>query len=277
MSILYLVGVPIGNWQDITFRAIETLKNVDIIAAEDTRKAKKLLNNFSIIPKRLIAHHNANEQTSTEGVIQLLQEGNSIAFISDAGMPGISDPGFLLSRTVIKNNIEVKIVPGVSAVTTAVVISGLPCDRFFFQGFLPRQATKQKQRLTELNSYAETLVFYESPRRILDTLKNMIEIFGEDRKACLCRELTKIHEEVIRLSLADLHEFLISKDAILGEIAIVVEGKQKEKMQDVDINDYIKKQITAKVQPKIIKKDIAKKLNISAADAYKMIVELSKE
>jgi 16S rRNA (cytidine1402-2'-O)-methyltransferase len=276
MSTLYLVGVPIGNWEDITFRAIETLKKVDIIAAEDTRKAKKLLTNFSITPSRLIAHHNANEKTSSNGVVQLLQEGNSVAFISDAGMPGISDPGFLLARTAIEKGVEVEVIPGVSAAPTAVVVSGLPCDRFFFQGFLPRQKSKQQKRLAELNTYAETMIFYESPRRVLDTLNVMIDVFGENRQVCLCRELTKIHEEIIRTSLADLYKLLSERESILGEISLVVAGEKAEPTSQEDIEEYIKLSLSNGVSPKVLKKELAEKLETSAAKAYKIILSFSK-
>lgn len=276
MSILYLVGVPIGNWDDMTFRAIEILKKVDIIAAEDTRKAKKLLSNFSITPNKIISHYSANEKTSSKGVVQLLQEGNTVAFISDAGMPGISDPGFILARTAIENGVEVKVIPGVSAASSSVVVSGLPCDRFFFQGFLPRQATKQKKRLTELDGYAESLVFYESPRRILSTIQNMVEVFGADRKACLCRELTKTHEEVLRANLADIYKSLHDRESILGEIAIVVAGEKPEKISSDDIQGFIKESLSNGVSPKVLKKEIAAKLSISSAEAYKIILSHSK-
>lgn len=274
MSTLYLVGVPIGCWEDITFRALEILKKTDVIAAEDTRKAKKLLSNFAIHPQKLIAHHTANEQSSSGGIVSLLKEGNSVAFISDAGMPGISDPGFLLARTAMEEGAEVKVIPGVSAAPTAVVVSGLPCDRFFFQGFLPRSGGKQMKRLQTLNSYGETLVFYESPRRIVETLENMVAVLGGDREACLCRELTKTHEEILRLPLEELLTNLQQRDEVLGEITLVVAGQvAAQELSEEDTISFIQKAIADGVSPKLLKKDLAEKLGISASEAYKIILQ----
>jgi 16S rRNA (cytidine1402-2'-O)-methyltransferase len=277
MSTLYLVGVPIGNWDDITIRAIATLKEVDIIAAEDTRKSKKLLDHLYIRDKKIISHHSANEKNSSEGIIQLLEQGSDVAFISDAGMPGISDPGFLLARFAIEKDIQVTVIPGVSASTTAVVGSGLPCDNFFFQGFLPRQKSKQLKLLKTLNSYGETLVFYESPRRVLDTLDNMRAVFGGERDICLARELTKTHEEVVRTDINTLYKILNQREAVLGEIVLVVAGEKNAASQTEEETDtFIQQSIENNVPVKVLKKELAEKLSISAAEAYKIILAKTK-
>jgi len=221
MSKLYLVPTPIGNLGDMTFRAVEVLNEVDHVLAEDTRKSGILLKHFNI-SKPVSSHHKFNEHRSIETLVQRLKSGTSIALLSDAGTPGISDPGFLLVRACIKHGIEVETLPGPTAFIPALVNSGLPCDKFVFEGFLPQKKGRQK-RLGELAGESRTMVFYESPYRLLKTLSQMAVVFGADRQASVSRELSKIHEENRRGSLQELSTYF-SERSVKGEIVIVVEG-----------------------------------------------------
>ena len=221
MSKLYLVPTPIGNLGDITLRAIEVLKEVDLVLAEDTRKSGILLKHFQI-SKPVHSHHKFNEHRTIESLVQRLMGGTSIALISDAGTPGISDPGFLLVRACIKEEIPVESLPGATAFVPALVNSGLPCEKFVFEGFLPPKKGRQK-RLSELATETRTIVLYESPYRLVKTLSQMVEHFGPQRKASVSRELTKIYEETLRGSLEELvHHY--SQGSVKGEIVIVIEG-----------------------------------------------------
>lgn len=221
MSKLYLVPTPIGNLGDITLRAIEVLKEVDLVLTEDTRKSGILLRHFQI-SKPLQSHHKFNEHRTLESLVQRMMGGTSIALITDAGTPGISDPGFLLVRACIEQGIDIESLPGPTAFVPALVNSGLPCEKFVFEGFLPQKKGRQK-RLTELSSETRTMVFYESPYRLLKTLNQLAEHFGPERRASVSRELTKIHEENARGTLQELSQHF-SKGVVKGEIVIVVEG-----------------------------------------------------
>jgi 16S rRNA (cytidine1402-2'-O)-methyltransferase len=223
MSKLFLVPTPIGNLRDITLRAIEVLGEVNLILAEDTRQAKKLLNHYNI-QTPLQSHHAFNEHKSVETVCGKILSGTTIALISDAGTPGISDPGFLLVRTCIEKGIAVETLPGATALIPALVNSGLPCDRFCFEGFLPQKKGRNK-RLLSLANETRTMVFYESPFRLVKALKEFSECFGADRKASVSRELSKIYEETVRDSLASLIEYFTDKPP-KGEIVIIVAGKE---------------------------------------------------
>ncbi len=223
MSKLYLVPTPIGNLRDITFRALEVLGSVDIILAEDTRQAMKLLKHYNISTP-LQSHHMHNEHRSVESVCAKILEGQTVALISDAGTPGISDPGFLLVRACVEKDIEVETLPGPTALIPALVNSGLPCDRFCFEGFLPAKKGRNK-RIAGLVNETRTIVFYESPYRLVKTLKEIALQFGPDREACVSRELSKIYEENIRGTLAFLSEYYTEKPP-KGEIVIVVAGKK---------------------------------------------------
>jgi 16S rRNA (cytidine1402-2'-O)-methyltransferase len=223
MSKLFLVPTPIGNLRDITYRAVEVLGSVGLILAEDTRQARKLLNHYKITTP-VQSHHMFNEHKSAEAICSRILSGSTIALISDAGTPGISDPGFLLVRTCLEKGIAVETLPGPVALIPALVNSGLPCDRFCFEGFLPPKKGRNK-RLTGLAEEQRTMVFYESPYRLVKTLGEMILFFGPEREACVSRELTKIFEENIRGSLmflSDHYKSHIPK----GEIVIVVAGKK---------------------------------------------------
>jgi 16S rRNA (cytidine1402-2'-O)-methyltransferase len=223
MSKLFLVPTPIGNLRDITYRAVEVLKSADLILAEDTRQARKLLNHYDILTP-VQSHHMFNEHKSVEAVCLKILSGTTVALISDAGTPGISDPGFLLVRTCLEKEIVVETLPGPSALLPALVNSGLPSERFCFEGFLPPKKGRNK-RLTSLVDEQRTMIFYESPYRLLRTLYDLSSCFGPDREACVSRELTKVFEENIRgtlLFLADHYK----KHSPKGEIVIVVAGKR---------------------------------------------------
>jgi 16S rRNA (cytidine1402-2'-O)-methyltransferase len=222
MSKLIVVPTPIGNLKDITQRALEILASSDLILAEDTRQAKKLLNHYNISTP-LQSHHMFNEHKSVESICLKILSGQTIALISDAGTPGISDPGFLLVRKCIEKEIDVETLPGPTALIPALVNSGLPCDRFCFEGFLPPKKGRNK-RITALTEETRTMVFYESPYRLVKTLNELAVHFGSDRKACVSRELSKIYEENIRGSLSFLSEYYTNKPP-RGEIVIIVSGK----------------------------------------------------
>ena len=224
MSKLIIVPTPIGNLQDITLRALEVLKNVNVILAEDTRKTSILLRHFEISGKRLISHHKFNEHKTGDNIVQIIKSGETIALVSDAGTPAISDPGYLLVKTCIDNDIEIETLPGATAFVPALVNSGLPNDRFVFEGFLPQKKGRQT-KLKSLVDETRTLIFYESPYRLVKTLKQFAEYFGEDRKASVSRELSKMFEENIRGDLPYLIEYFEAK-TVKGEIVIVLEGKK---------------------------------------------------
>jgi len=223
MSKLILVPTPIGNLQDITLRALEVLKNTDIILAEDTRKTKILLNHFEIKTK-LVSFHKFNEHKALSGIITEIKKGVTAALVSDAGTPGISDPGFLLVRECLAQQIPVETLPGATSFVPALVNSGLPCDRFVFEGFLPQKKGRNK-RLEILTNEERTMVFFESPYRLIKTLKQLCEFLGSDRKVCVSRELTKIYEENIRGTITEVIQLYTEKKDIKGEIVIIVGGK----------------------------------------------------
>jgi len=225
MSKLYLVPTPIGNLGDITFRAVEVLKEADLLLAEDTRKSAILLKHLEI-SKPVHSHHKFNEHRSVESLVQRMQGGSTMALITDAGTPGISDPGFLLVRACIEHGIPVETLPGPTAFVPALVDSGLPCERFVFEGFLPQKKGRQK-RLSELAGETRTMVFYESPYRLVRTLMQLAEYFGPERRASVSRELTKVYEETKRGSLTELSEYF-SQGTVKGEIVLVVEGSRNQ-------------------------------------------------
>lgn len=222
---LYLIPTPIGNLEDITFRAVRLLKEVDVVLAEDTRTSKKLFEHYQI-PTPLRAFHAHNEHNVVHNIVQQLSAGANMALISDAGTPGISDPGFLLVRACHENNIPVSSLPGATAAITALVGSGLPCDKFHFEGFLPHKKGRQT-RLIYLSELPITFVLYESPHRLVKALEKLAEFCGPDRVACVCRELTKIHEEYKRGPLSELIEYFGQQAKVKGEIVLVVGGKLK--------------------------------------------------
>jgi 16S rRNA (cytidine1402-2'-O)-methyltransferase len=222
MSKLYIVPTPIGNMEDISFRALKVLKEVDIVLAEDTRTSGKLMKHFEI-KTSLQSHHIHNEHKSIERIVEQLKSGIVFALISDAGTPAISDPGFLLVRACVKNDIEVECLPGPTALIPALVNSGLPTDKFHFEGFLPHKKGRHS-RLLQLARIENTIVLYESPHRILKALKQFVDYFGEERPISISREISKVHEETIRGMLKNVIEQLEQKP-IKGEIVVVIAGK----------------------------------------------------
>ena len=223
MAKLFLVPTPIGNLEDMTLRAIRVLKEVDLILAEDTRTSGKLLKHFEITTP-MQSHHMHNEHRTTEYMVDRLKSGETIALISDAGTPAISDPGFLLSRACIAAEIPIECLPGATAFVPALVNSGLPNDRFVFEGFLPMKKGRQK-RLEFLATEARTMIFYESPHKLLKTLDQFKHYFGENRQASISRELTKIYEDTRRNTISQLHEYY-KKHPVKGELVIIVAGKK---------------------------------------------------
>lgn len=223
MSKLYLVPTPIGNLEDMTFRAIAVLKEVDFILAEDTRTSGKLLKHFEIATP-MHSHHMHNEHKSVDGIVKRIQAGETCAVISDAGTPAISDPGFLLTRACVEHNVEVECLPGATAFVPALVNSGLPNDKFVFEGFLPVKKGRQT-RLKLLAEETRTMIFYESPHKLVKTLANFVEYFGADRQVSVSRELTKLFEETIRGTATEVLAHYTAKPP-KGEIVVVVEGRK---------------------------------------------------
>ena len=228
MGILYIVPTPVGNMEDMTLRAIRILKEADVVLAEDTRTSGVLLKHFDI-KNHLLSHHKFNEHGTSASVIERLQAGQTVALISDAGTPGISDPGFFLVREAVRAGIEVQTLPGATAFVPALVTSGLPCDRFCFEGFLPQK----KGRQTKIQSLADeerTMVFYESPYRVLKTLQQFSEVFGPDRQCSACREIANVHEESVRGTLAEVIAHFQEHEP-RGEFVIVVSGKSEQRFK----------------------------------------------
>ncbi len=225
MGKLYLVPTPIGNLDDMTFRAVKVLKEVDLILAEDTRTSSKLLHHYEI-KNKLSSHHKFNEHKTAESVASRIQAGENVALISDAGTPGISDPGFLLVKQCLELGVDVECLPGATALIPALVNSGLPSDRFCFEGFLPVKKGRQK-KLLSLAEEERTMIFYESPYRLVKSLEQFSEFFGAERQVSVSRELSKLYEENFRGTLPEVIEHFKSK-TIKGEIVIVIEGKTKK-------------------------------------------------
>ncbi len=272
---LYLVATPIGNLEDITFRALNILKKVDIIAAEDTRHTLKLLNHFEI-SKPLISYYKQIEKSKSNILISKLLEGKDIALVSDAGAPGISDPGEEIVKCAIENNVEVIPVPGACAFVNALIASGLSTKEFTFIGFLSAQKKEKREKLEELKYETKTLIFYEAPHKLLNTLSTICEIFG-DRQVVLARELTKIHEEFIR---GKISEILKNIEEPKGEFVVLVEGNSISK-KDVDLKnltelsleEHYKYYQNQGLEKKEIIKKIAKDRNLSKNEVYKEFIE----
>ncbi|MDR0659970.1 MAG: 16S rRNA (cytidine(1402)-2'-O)-methyltransferase [Prevotellaceae bacterium] len=231
---LYIIPTPIGNLEDMTYRAVNILKAVDVILAEDTRTSSVLLQHYGIAAK-MYAHHKFNEHRTVELLAEKILRGQSVALLSDAGTPGISDPGFLLVKTCVERDIEVECLPGATALIPALVNSGLPSDRFCFEGFLPQKKGRQK-RIIQLRDEERTMVFYESPYRLLKTLQQLSAVFGEERRACVSRELSKLHEENSRGTFTELISYYTEK-GVRGEIVLVVEGKSGKQKRYEEEND----------------------------------------
>ena len=272
---LYLIATPIGNLEDITHRAIRLLGEVDLIACEDTRHTKKLLSHYGINTKT-VSYHEHNERERALELIERLKSGADIAVVSDAGTPGISDPGFRLARIAIDNDVLVVPVPGASALISALVASGLPTDEFFFGGFLPARSGARRARLAELHSLPATLVFYEGPHRIAATLKDAKEILGE-RQAVVARELTKMHEEIARGSLSELSARFSSPESARGEMVLIID---RTVMQSETAGDKSTASISVLVSEfeeqgldhRAALKKAARELGLSRDEAYRRLV-----
>jgi len=266
---LFIVATPIGNLSEMSTRAIDTLKNVDVIACEDTRNTIKLLTHFDIHTK-MITYHNFNEESSTKGIIKLLNEDKSIALISDAGYPLISDPGYELVNSVIDNGFDIVVVSGPNAALNALVASGLNTNHYLFYGFLNSKLSHAKKELEELMQFPHTLIFYEAPHRIEKTLELMKEVFG-NRKACLARELTKLHEQYHRGNLDDLCKLHDLK----GEMVLVVEGYQEEDIvvDDIELVNEIKKLIKAGEKSKSAISMVSDRYNVSKNTLYDLYLK----
>ncbi len=276
---LYLVPTPIGNLKDITLRALEVLKEVDVIACEDTRQSLKLLNHFGI-KKTLISYHKHNENGKSSSIIDSLAEGKNIAIISDAGTPGISDPGSIMVSKCIEEGFEFEVLPGATAITTALVYSGLDTTKFIFRGFLPRENKERRPIIEELVDRTETLVFYEAPHRILNTLEFLYESLG-NRKIAICRELTKLYENILRVTLSEAIEYY-KTNSPRGEYVLVVEGKSEaeileekfSKWENISIEDHIKLYIREGIDKKEAIKKVAKDRNIPKSEVYKHSLDI---
>ena len=269
-SVLYLVPTPIGNYDDMTFRSVETLKNVDYIFCEDTRVTKVLLSHFNILTP-LKNYHIFNEDVVSDEIINLLKEGHNIALVSDAGLPCISDPGYLVASLAIKEGFKVISLPGASASLTALIASGLPCDKFYFNGFLN---SRQSQRIKDLNSLKdkkETLIIYEAPHRIHETLKDMFDVLG-NRRIVIARELTKHYEEYTRGTLEELQNEELN---LKGEMVLIVEGASIEsdvlELNNLSVLDHFNHYINQGIDEKEALKKVAKDRNVSKSDIYKEI------
>ncbi len=271
---LYLVPTPIGNLKDITLRALEVLESVDVIAAEDTRQSLKLLNHFNI-KKTLISYHQHNEQGRSLNIIEQIKEGKNIAIISDAGSPGISDPGSIIVLKCIEQNIAFEVLPGATAITTALVYSGLDTTKFILRGFLPRENKDRKPIIDDLINRSETLIFYESPHRLLKTLEFLYENIG-NRKISMCRELTKMYEEIIRLTLEEAVEYY-KQNSPRGEYVLVVEGKSQEaidkeekaKWDTITIEEHIQRYMNEGINKKDAMKKVARDRDMPKSEIYK--------
>jgi len=221
MGILYIVPTPVGNMEDMTFRAVRILKEVDLVLAEDTRTSGILLKHYDI-KNNLMSHHKFNEHGTSSGVVSRLLAGENVALISDAGTPGISDPGFFLVREAVRAGVEVQCLPGATAFVPALVSSGLPCDRFVFEGFLPQKKGRQT-KLESLKEEERTMIFYESPYRLVKTLQQFAETYGGERQVSVCREISKVHEESVRGTLDEVIAHFKEKEP-KGEIVIILAG-----------------------------------------------------
>ncbi len=266
---IYFCPTPIGNLKDVTKRTLEVLESVDIIAAEDTRITLKLLNNYDI-KKKMISYHKFNEKEQSERIIELSYE-NDIAIVTDAGLPGISDPGEVLAKRLIEEDIEFQVLPGPNAALTALVLSGLDTEHFMFYGFLDSKSSHRKKELTGLKDFPFTTIFYEAPHRLESTLKDIYEVYG-NRRVSISRELTKMYEETKR----DTLEFFVNNfEAIKlkGEFVIVIEGKEEE-VVEVDIEKLLKEKIESGVKKSQAVKEISKEYNIPKNDVYKVSLEV---
>jgi len=273
---LYLVGTPIGNLEDITLRAIRILKEVDTIACEDTRQTQKLLNHYGIATPS-VSYHEHNEMTRASELVKNMQEGASVALVTDAGMPGISDPGYRLIALAIRHHVKVVPIPGASAFLAALVSSGLPTDSFRFSGFLPAKRGERRSVLEAIRTSPRTQVFYETPHRVIEALTDVCEVLGEARQVVIAREVTKIHEEFLRGRASEVLENLQARDAVKGEITLLIGKGEGEQQRAADASSAVVsirqriEQIMSeeKIDEKTALKKVAKERGISKSEAYR--------
>ena len=266
---LYIIGTPIGNMEDITLRQLDMLAGVDFICAEDTRVTLKLLNRYDI-KKQLVSFHEHSSKADAQHIIDRLMAGENGGVVTDAGMPCISDPGEVLVKLCAENGIDVKVVPGPSAVVSAVALSGLSVRRFTFEGFLPVPKKERDERLELLRNETAVMVFYEAPHKLKTTLADLCECFGGDRRISLCRELTKIHEEVLRMTLSEAVEYYNSNEP-RGEFVLVVEGRNADDSEDITIGQalaQVKKLIDMGEKPTDACKAVAKETGFKKSELY---------
>ena len=276
---LYLVPTPIGNLKDITLRALEILESVDEIAAEDTRQSLKLLSHFEI-KKSLFSYHKHNEQGKSSNIIEKLKKGINIAIITDAGTPGISDPGSIIVEKCIEEGIPFEVLPGATAITTALVYSGLDTTKFIFRGFLPRENKDRILVIEEVKNARDTLIFYEAPHRLLNTLSFLLDNLG-DRSIAACRELTKLHEEIFRGSITESINYF-TENRPRGEFVLVISGKSDEEIKtekesqwiDLSIEEHLEKVISEGINKKEAIKLVAKERGLAKKDVYKYSTNL---
>jgi len=269
---LYLVATPIGNLEDITLRALRILKEVDVIACEDTRQTQKLLNHYEITT-RTISYHEHNEMTRAAELIVDVEHGASVALVTDAGMPGISDPGFRLITLAIRHHVPVVPIPGATAFLAALVASGLPTDSFRFSGFLPPKQGKRKEVLENILASPRTQVFYEAPHRVIETLEDVVEVLGPNRQVVIAREVTKLHEEFLRGRAAEVLETLKARGDVKGEITLLI-GKSEDSIQTAAAKVGVRTRVREimaeeKVDEKAALKKVAKELGVSKSEAYR--------
>lgn len=269
MGIFYVIGTPIGNLDDITIRQLDTLKSVDFICAEDTRVTLKLLNRYEI-KKQLVSFHEHSTKAEAQRIIDRILNGENCGIVTDAGMPCISDPGEVLVKMCAENNIEVKVVPGASAVVSAVAVSGLDTRRFMFEGFLPVNKKERTERLDLLKDETGLMVFYEAPHKLKNTLSCLADFFGTDRKISLCRELTKIHEEVLRMTLGEAVDYYNTTEP-RGEFVLVLEGKTKNSDDGITLEqalEQVKRLVEAGEKPTDACKAVAKESGFRKGELY---------
>jgi 16S rRNA (cytidine1402-2'-O)-methyltransferase len=271
---LYLIATPIGNLEDITHRAVRLLAEVDLIACEDTRHTRKLLNHYGI-STRTISYHEHNERERAAQLLKLLESGSNVAIVSDAGTPGISDPGYRLTQLAIEGGATVVSVPGPSALITALVASGLPTDEFLFAGFLPAKANARRARLKQLGSMPATLIFYEGPHRLAATLQDALEVLGE-RHAVVARELTKLHEEIARGLLSDLAKRFATKP-VRGEIVLLIDryaiaGETTDEVKGLNVSSLVSAFESEGMDHRAALKKAARELGLSRDEAYRRLV-----
>jgi 16S rRNA (cytidine1402-2'-O)-methyltransferase len=269
---LYLVGTPIGNLEDITLRALRTLKEVDLVACEDTRQTQKLLNHYGI-EKRLVSYHEHNELERAPELIVHLENGDDVAVVSDAGMPGVSDPGYRLVALALRHHIRVVPIPGASAFLSALVASGLPTDSFKFGGFLPPKSGARRSALEAVQTAPRTQIFYEAPHRLMETMHDVVEIFGADRRVVVAREVTKLHEEFLRGHAADVLAELKKRGEIKGEITLLIAKPEENGAAATapnGVGERVRQLMTSeKLEEKDALKQAAREFGISKSEAYR--------